>query len=70
MTGFGHNADCLWVTSQNGLDTINFRAMKDSRSLDLEGQIKGTAGRAHDRDDGEDPFIEFSSLTRWHDGDL
>lgn len=54
----------------NGLDTINFRNMKDSKSLDLDGQMKGKAGRAGTNDDGEDPFIEFSSLTRQHDGDF
>lgn len=61
---------CAVPPCQNGLDTVNFRAIKDSKSLDLEGAMKGTAGRAGDKDDGEDPFVEFSSLTRHHDGDI
>lgn len=60
----------LHVYKQNGLDSVNFRAMKDSKSLDLEGQMKGRAGRLGERDDGEDPFLEFTSLTRYHDGDV
>lgn len=57
-------------SATNGLDTVNFRAMKDSKSLDLDAHMKGRAGRAGDRDDGEDPFVEFTSLTRHHDGDV
>ncbi|KAK9896032.1 Pkinase-domain-containing protein [Cystobasidium minutum MCA 4210] len=57
-------------SATNGLDTVNFRAMKDSKSLDLEGQMKGRAGRLGERDDGEDPFVEFTSLTRYHDGEV
>jgi protein-serine/threonine kinase len=54
----------------NGLDTVNFRNMKDSKSLDLDGQMRGKAGKAGTTDDGEDPFVDFSSLTRQHDGDF
>lgn len=46
--------------------------MKESHSLDMDADIKAKAGKAHAQaqDDGEDPFIEFSSLTRHHDGEM
>lgn len=65
-----HTRPPIVPSATNGLDTVNFRAIKDSKSLDLDGQMKGKAGKANTRDDGEDPFIDFSSLTRQHDGEF
>lgn len=65
-----HRDKVLTQFAQNGVDTINFRPMKESKSLDLDGSMKAQAGRAYQSDDGEDPFSEFSSLTRHHDGEL
>ena len=64
----------------NGADAVNFRSMKESKSLQLEtqggGQGPGTPGGLGAEDgleplpEGErDLFGAFSSVTLKHDGD-
>jgi protein-serine/threonine kinase len=66
----------LTLLSQNGIDTINFRTLRESRSLDLDNQIVAVAGsksaaEGHDESDVvvADPFDGFTSVTLHHDGD-
>jgi hypothetical protein len=69
----------LWLTPrhaiQNGIDTINFRTLRESRSLDLDNQIVAVAGSKKAGDDDStdvvvaDPFDGFTSVTLHHDGD-
>ncbi|KAL1967937.1 hypothetical protein VTN77DRAFT_2354 [Rasamsonia byssochlamydoides] len=61
---------------RNGLDTVNFRNVKDSNSVDLGGsstsKMKGVpldSGLATPGGEGPDPFEEFNSVTLHHDGD-
>ncbi|EJT97592.1 Pkinase-domain-containing protein [Dacryopinax primogenitus] len=72
-------------STSNGIDAVNFRMMRDSKSLDLESQvIAATAGRpvpgtpGLNEPDGmdigksssqEDLFQGFSSITLLHDGE-
>jgi len=60
-----------------GIDTINFRNVKESESVDISGSrpmqqhLKGVpldSGLATPGD-GTDPFEEFNSVTLHHDGD-
>jgi protein-serine/threonine kinase len=64
------------VPSQaRGIDTVNFRNVKESESVDISGSrpMKGvpldsglaTPGAA----DTPDPFEEFNSVTLHHDGE-
>lgn len=60
-----------------GIDTVNFRNVKESESVDLSGsrpmQLKGVpldSGLATPGGDITiDPFEEFNSVTLHHDGD-
>lgn len=57
-----------------GIDTVNFRNVKESESVDLSGSraIKGVpldSGLATPGADIADPFLEFNSVTLHHDGD-
>jgi hypothetical protein len=61
---------------QNGIDTINFRTLRESRSLDLDNQIVAVAGSklaVEGQDESDvviaDPFDGFTSVTLHHDGD-
>jgi len=61
------------LCTQNGIDTINFRAIRDSKSIDWDDQIRAVAGSpnahtpgGHEADGNENPFSEFSSVTRHH----
>lgn len=65
----------------NGIDTSNFRNMKESHSVDLSGnagvgtngsKLKGVpldSGLATPGAEIADPFEEFNSVTLHHDGD-
>lgn len=56
-----------------GIDTINFRNVKESESVDISGsRLKGVpldSGLATPGAELEDPFSEFNSVTLHHDGD-
>ncbi|CAI4212527.1 unnamed protein product [Parascedosporium putredinis] len=60
-----------------GIDTINFRNVKESESVDISGsRPMGPLGKSVAVDtglatpgDGTDPFEEFNSVTLHHDGD-
>ncbi|KAI0995857.1 Serine/threonine-protein kinase [Podosphaera aphanis] len=60
-----------------GIETLNFRNVKDSESVDISGSrllqaFNGTqlgAGLASARSDAVDPFEEFNSVTLHHDDD-
>lgn len=60
-----------------GIDTVNFRNVKESESVDISGtrdpQLpKGVpldSGLATPSADAVDPFEEFNSVTLHHDGD-
>ena len=56
-----------------GIDTSNFRNMKESHSVDLSGtKMKGVpldSGLATPGGESSDPFEEFNSVTLLHDGD-
>ncbi|CAM1509318.1 Fc.00g030570.m01.CDS01 [Cosmosporella sp. VM-42] len=59
-----------------GVDTVNFRNVKESESVDLSGSramnLKGVpldSGLATPGADIADPFLEFNSVTLHHDGD-
>ncbi|TDZ23352.1 Serine/threonine-protein kinase nrc-2 [Colletotrichum orbiculare MAFF 240422] len=59
-----------------GIDTVNFRNVKESESVDLSGSrpmnLKGVpldSGLATPGGDIVDPFEEFNSVTLHHDGD-
>lgn len=58
------------------IDTINFRNVKESESVDLSGtrtkDLKGVpldSGLATPGAEAVDPFEEFNSVTLHHDGD-
>lgn len=72
-----HSKPPIVPATSNGVDTINFRPLRESKSLDLDGQIKAVAGSrtAHHGESADDsvvpdPFSDFTSITRSHDGDL
>ena len=56
-----------------GIDTINFRNVKESQSVDIStARVKGVPLDSGLRTPGEevvDPFEEFNSVTLHHDGD-
>ena len=60
-----------------GIDTLNFRNVKESESVDLSGSrpmnlVKGVpldSGLSTPGMEGPDPFEEFNSITLHHDGD-
>lgn len=56
-----------------GIDTVNFRNVKDSESVDISGsRLQGVpldSGLATPGAELEDPFSEFNSVTLHHDGD-
>ncbi|KAG6204996.1 serine/threonine protein kinase, AGC [Claviceps purpurea] len=56
-----------------GIDTVNFRNVKESESVDISGsRIKGVpldSGLATPGNEVSDPFSEFNSVTLHHDGD-
>ncbi|CAJ2511627.1 Uu.00g072520.m01.CDS01 [Anthostomella pinea] len=57
----------------NGVDTINFRNVKESESVDITGsRLPGVpldSGLATPGVEAVDPFEEFNSVTLHHDGD-
>lgn len=59
-----------------GVDTVNFRNVKESESVDISGakqtNIAGVpldSGLATPGNEAADPFLEFNSVTLHHDGD-
>lgn len=59
-----------------GIDTVNFRNVKESQSVDISGSkprnLQGVpldSGLATPGNEVEDPFLEFNSVTLHHDGD-
>lgn len=78
-----HSKPPIIPNQGRGIDTINFRNVKESHSVDLgEGQNKGFAipaskmkgvpldsGLATPGGEIADPFEEFNSVTLHHDGD-
>jgi protein-serine/threonine kinase len=61
-----------------GIDTVNFRNVKESESVDISGGRalmafpKGVpldSGLATPAGEGVDPFEEFNSVTLHHDGE-
>lgn len=57
-----------------GIDTVNFRNVKESESVDISGSrpMKGVpldSGLATPGAETPDPFEEFNSVTLHHDGE-
>ena len=56
-----------------GIDTINFRNVKESQSVDISmSKAKGVpldSGLKTPGEEQPDPFEEFNSVTLHHDGD-
>ncbi|POR32928.1 Serine/threonine-protein kinase nrc-2 [Tolypocladium paradoxum] len=56
-----------------GIDTVNFRNVKESESVDLSGsRLKGVpldSGLETPGAEVDDPFVDFNSVTLHHDGD-
>jgi protein-serine/threonine kinase len=60
-----------------GIDTVNFRNVKESESVDISGSrpMKGGSGVPLDSGlatpgaEAADPFEEFNSVTLHHEGD-
>jgi len=56
-----------------GIDTVNFRNVKESASVDISAaKAKGVpldSGLKTPGDEAPDPFEEFNSVTLHHDGD-
>jgi len=59
-----------------GVDTVNFRNVKESESVDISGSrpmnLNGVpldSGLATPAGEAVDPFEEFNSVTLHHDGD-
>ena len=57
-----------------GIETANFRTVKDSTSVDIGGaaKLKGVpldSGLATPKLEAPDPFEEFNSVTLHHDGE-
>lgn len=62
---------------RTGVDTINFRNVKESHSVDIGGSntrlLKGVpldSGLATPGNEISDPFEEFNSVTLHHEGDM
>lgn len=57
------------------IDTVNFRTVKESGSVDLGSNarmLKGVpldSGMATPANEIQDPFLEFNSVTLYHDDD-
>lgn len=59
------------------IDTVNFRTVKESGSLDMGNTnpaqlLKGVpldSGMATPANEMQDPFLEFNSVTLYHDDD-
>jgi protein-serine/threonine kinase len=56
---------------QNGIDAVNFRSLRESKSLDLDSQFRAATGPSKLRrknapldEDTANLFSEFNSLTR------
>ncbi|KAH8925235.1 Pkinase-domain-containing protein [Atractiella rhizophila] len=71
-----HTKPPIIPTASNGIDTVNFRTIRDSKSMDFETHITAKAGaRADGQRESEhdavvpNPFGEFSSMTLEHDGE-
>lgn len=71
-----HTKPPIVPAASNGVDTVNFRAIRDSLSVDFDSQIKAVAGSraAGQRESNSDavepnPFGDFNSLTLHHVGD-
>jgi protein-serine/threonine kinase len=60
--------------SGTDIDTVNFRSVKESESVDISGSKLMRIGKGVPLDsglstpDGADPFEEFNSVTLHHDG--
>ncbi|RCI13190.1 hypothetical protein L249_0363 [Ophiocordyceps polyrhachis-furcata BCC 54312] len=56
-----------------GIDTVNFRNVKESESVDISGAklktVPRDSGLSTPGAEAEDPFIDFNSVTLHHDGD-
>lgn len=56
-----------------GVDTVNFRNVKESQSVDISGsRLKGVpldSGLDTPGVEVGDPFVDFNSVTLHHDGD-
>lgn len=68
-----HMSPPIVPSAGTGIDTVNFRNVKESESVDISGSrpMKGVpldSGLATPGD-GSDPFEEFNSVTLHHDGD-
>lgn len=57
-----------------GIDTINFRNVKESESVDISGAravgVPLDSGLATPGTEAADPFLEFNSVTLHHDDDV
>lgn len=53
----------------NGADAVNFRHLRESGSVDFEGQNAGVVVDDGLESSGEDLFGGFSSVTLKHDGE-
>lgn len=64
---------------QNGIDAVNFRTIRESKSMDFDRQITAVAGspkvQTPGRGEGgehavaDNPFGDFNSMSRFMDGD-
>lgn len=61
----------------HGIDTLNFRNVKESESVDISGaramNVAGVpldSGLATPGNEAADPFLEFNSVTLHHDDDV
>lgn len=70
-----HMSPPIVPSAGTGIDTVNFRNVKESESVDISGsrpmKVKGVpldSGLATPGD-GSDPFEEFNSVTLHHVGD-
>lgn len=55
-----------------GIDTVNFRNVKESESVDISGSRPmkpGARDGSTPGTEGPDPFEEFNSITLHHEGD-
>lgn len=68
-----HMSPPIVPSGGTGVDTVNFRNVKESESVDISGSrpMKGVPldSGLSTPGDGSDPFEEFNSVTLHHDGD-
>lgn len=68
-----HSKPPIVPNQGRGIDTLNFRNVKESQSVDISAaKAKGVpldSGLATPGGEIEDPFLEFNSVTLHHDGD-